>query len=331
MSIRTQFDGLLPTWIGDRLQHEGLTASGSIEQLKSWYFSSVLRVPTTTGDLYFKAVPHYMRQEIALTKILPNWNPGHTPEALAVDDERLWLLTRDMNGRCLEEERTMSAWGSALRDYARFQQQTAPRLPELLAMGCPDLRMNRLPELSRALFAAIPDLLAGLPGNLTAEELTAVRSLQPEIDALCARAAQYDIPATLVHGDFHGINVVRAADRPLFFDWGDACVSHPFFDAMELLAADDWMPAEENAYDALRDIYLEPWTVYEPMGRLQELYTLLKPLWALAMSFRHEKALLGMEAVCPLASRLPHTCALWATHQQQYWIALQMRALLELA
>ena len=57
--------------------------------------STVLRVPTTEGDLYFKAVSAIHLFEAALTGLLAELQPGRVPEVVAMDARRGWLLMRD--------------------------------------------------------------------------------------------------------------------------------------------------------------------------------------------------------------------------------------------
>ena len=43
------------SWVDDQTERLGLTRSGAIEQPHVYPWSTVLRVPTTRGDLWFKA------------------------------------------------------------------------------------------------------------------------------------------------------------------------------------------------------------------------------------------------------------------------------------
>ena len=45
----------------------------------------------------------------------------------------------------------------------------------------------------------------------------------------CEELASYGIPETIQHDDFHDGQVFVRDGRYLLMDWGDACVSHPFF------------------------------------------------------------------------------------------------------
>jgi aminoglycoside phosphotransferase (APT) family kinase protein len=167
-----------------------------------------------------------------------------------------------------------------------------------------------------------------LPAHHWDFEPEILKTLLPAIGEQCNEAQKLAIPATLVHGDFHGMNIVRSGGETLFFDWSHANVSHPFFDVMELLSADDWLPAGVGIHETLRDIYLSEWLEFAELDRLRVLYETLRPLWFLTQSLGSERTLDGMEASVPLTSRQKHSCAEWATQQQQYGLAVQLRELI---
>ena len=68
----------------------------------------------------------------------------------------------------------------------------------------------------------------------------------------------------------------RAAARPpLFFDWGDACVSHPFFTLVVTLASVRYgldLPEGAPELDGLRDAYLEPRGRFAPLAELRRVF-----------------------------------------------------------
>ncbi len=309
-------------WITDALSDNKRVPLGRPEQLKSWYLSTVWRVPTTKGDRYFKASPPYAAQEVALAARWRDSKPDGVPGAIAIDVERSWVLTEDMQGRSLEQSRDIGEWGAALRDYARFQQGAGAVANRYLADGYEDRRLERLPDLAAHLFASHAKLLSGLPTNHVDYDATRLRVLLPAIGELCGSSG--DPADALAHGDFHGMNVFRSGGRSLFFDWAAAHVSHPFFDVIELLSADDWMPSVPGAYEALRDQYLAEWTAYESMDCLRVLYEGLRPLWFLTSALGSESLLVAMETSVPLSDRLVHSCAHWATQQLQYGVAVTL-------
>ncbi len=56
-------------WIEQKIRDAGITRIGGVEQLRSWERSSIMRVATNAGDLYFKAVARGWGHEPALTDI----------------------------------------------------------------------------------------------------------------------------------------------------------------------------------------------------------------------------------------------------------------------
>lgn len=317
------------SWAVKSAADAGYYSTAPPEQLKSWYLSSLWRLPTRNSNLYFKAVPPYSNLEVALAAA---WTADRTEGAqqvVAIESERSWLLTADMKGISLEQNRNVEFWGAALEDLARFQVQTACHVDGYLAAGCDDLRMGRLTIRAAQLFGAAGALVEGLPAKHIVFDDAVLEKLLPGLDARCRVADTFGIPATLVHGDFHGMNVVREGGRTVFFDWSDASICHPFFDVMELLSSDDWLPPTLDSHDILRDSYLAQWREFGTVDRMRELYDLLRPLWLLAGALAHERMLTGMETVIPLALRNEHTCAHWATQQQQYALAVRLRDLID--
>ena len=256
------------SWIRARLDERGLTLIGEIEQPHVRWWSTVLRVPTGAGDLYFKAnaPPHAF--EAALLVILGRLQPGRVPDLVAADPERGWLLMRD-GGTCLREELKSAAdlvrWEELLPTYAELQASLAPRVDELLAAGAPDERLAILPAHFERLLDDRDALLIDQPAGLTTEEHEQLRALRPEFAERCGRLASSGIPETLQHDDFHDGNIFVRDGRYLFFDWGDSCVSHPFHTlVVTLRAIAHRFELEPGGPELvrLRDAYLEPFSQY---------------------------------------------------------------------
>jgi aminoglycoside phosphotransferase (APT) family kinase protein len=87
----------------------------------------------------------------------------------------------------------------------------------------------------------------------------------------------------LNHGDFHDNNIFFQDGRFLIFDWGDCTVSHPFYSLRTTFVSLYWsLNLDEGSpeLDRLRDIYLEPWSTFEPTERLLEAFKLSQRLAA---------------------------------------------------
>ena len=116
----------------------------------------------------------------------------------------------------------------------------------LLAAGCADRPLTDL-EARVAPLADDPFVA----GALDAETLGRLRALVPALERRCRDLAAAGLPETLVHGDLGAHNVAVAEGRPLFFDWAEGCVSHPFLDMLE--AVEDpaaFAPAKRRYLDA---------------------------------------------------------------------------------
>jgi hypothetical protein len=266
--------GRASAWILAELEHLGIEASDPIEQPHSYPWSTVLRVPTEGGDIYFKAVSPAHPHEPGLLGALSRWSPDRVPRLLSVDTERGWLLMRDAGQRLREMIRpakNMRPWLHVLPRYAELQIELARRVPDLLALGVPDRRLPVLPTLYGPLLADVEVLRIGQSPGLTRGQYERLLDLTPQVAELCGRLAEYRIPETLNHGDLTDGNVFFGDGSPVFIDWGDACVSHPFYSLRTVLvSAEISLGLEENSpkLHPLRDAYLEPWTRYESRADL---------------------------------------------------------------
>jgi Ser/Thr protein kinase RdoA (MazF antagonist) len=234
--------------------HAKVEVTGEIEQPHVRPWSTVMRVPTAEGDLWFKAVSALHRFEPALTAFLGGLRPDSVPEVVALDTNRAWMLMRDGGLRLRELPPTVEDWEGVLSGYAELQIAAAPHLAPLLDLGVPDFRLARLTDLLR-------EMLSRQPEGLSADEHRAMLDRLPDVDAMAEQLVTYGIPETIQHDDLHDGQVFVRDGRYLVFDWGDACVSHPFHTLTVTLRAAAWKLAlEPGGRDVLRlrDAYLEP-------------------------------------------------------------------------
>src|SRR3954447_12866939 len=191
-------------WIVAELARHDLAPTGPIEQFKSWGISCVLRIPTTGGRVYFKAVPLLFISEPAITRSLAARYPDHIPSPLAIAEreDESWMLLRDFGGHELEEG-TVDQWAEVLGFLGRIQRESAGSINELLTLRCADRRLE-------ILASQVDPLLddAGAMSTLEAAQVEQMRALGPRLKAMCEELGGYAIPATLVHGDFHSGNII---------------------------------------------------------------------------------------------------------------------------
>ena len=241
-------------WVEGELLRLGLHRTGEIEQPHVYPWSTVLRVPTSDGDVWFKANEDVLRHEAALVTLLSARRPDCVPPLLGADLERGWMLMADAGTQLRqlqEEERDLSRWLDALPLYAGLQVDLIGDVEELLALGVPDQRLATLPEKYERFVEGID-----------VEER--FRAAAPRVAELCEQLASYGVPETIQHDDLHDGQIFVRDGRYLLMDWGDACVSHPFCTlSVTLEGVLSWgLDDVENSVDTVpfRDSYLAPWT-----------------------------------------------------------------------
>jgi hypothetical protein len=207
------------TWIGAGLGELGMSSTGEVEQPHVTDWSTVMRVPTDAGPVWFKANDETMRHEAAVLDLVASRSAGRVPPPLVRDPDTGWMLLADAGVRLrdvIPEERSLVRWLDVLEAYARVQLACEDDVDALLALGLPDCRLHTLPGAYADLLAGLDDADPRLPGP-------------DAIQDLCDRLAAFGIRETVQHDDLHDGQVFLGTGTHLVLDWGDACLSHPFF------------------------------------------------------------------------------------------------------
>ncbi len=281
-------------WIHSELERHELSVSGPLEQPHIRPWATVLRVPTVVGAVYFKATAPILAHEVALTAALARWHAHYTVPLLAADVERRWLLLADGGVRLREiirADHNLQHWEQLLPHYAEMQIELATRLPELLALGTPDRRLQVLPAKYEQLLAHTDALHLGQPGGLTAVEYQQLRDLTTDVAELCEQLAGYPVADSLHHGDLHDGYIFMQDGHVRFFDWGDSSVAHPFFSLRTVFVSMEMSLGLDEGVEPARvlDAYLEPWTRFASRSELQVAYKLARQLSTIcsALSWHH--------------------------------------------
>jgi hypothetical protein len=293
-------------WIHAQTNSHHIKITGPIEQPHVYPWSTVLRVPTDAGALFFKATAAETVYEAALTQKLAGWFPDRMPEFVAVDTARGWMLMRDGGQRLRESIRPtkdITPWNQVVPLFSELQVEAIDHVPELLDVGVPDWRLARLPELYSQLLADADAIRVDQEKGLTSEEFHRLQALAPRFARICTDLAAFGIPETVNHGDFHDGNVLIRDGRITLFDWGDGNISHPFvslrtfFVSIEIsLELEDYSFTPEM--QTLLDNYLEPWSRFASKEDLLAAFNLSRCVSAIV------KALAWHQTVSPLEGPL---------------------------
>lgn len=284
-------------WVADRLAERGRTITGAVEQPHARPWSTLLKVPTAEGPVWFKAGGAGTAYEVPLLCGLASWCPDRVLVPLAADARRGWLLLPD-GGTTLRAQQSghtdLAHWERILVEYAELQRLVAPRAEQMVALGVPDLRPAALPGRLADLLDDLVLLRVGLPGGLGAEQHARLLADQPVYAEWCAALDGLGIGPSLQHDDLHDGNVFVGAAHYRVFDWGDASVAHPFTTLLVTLrVVADRMGLPDGASELLRlrDAYLEPWTAEHDRATLREAARLALRVGALGRALAWQRAL----------------------------------------
>lgn len=265
--FQSDFDRLIEEWVCTNVAGSGRSITGDFEQVKKSDFCYIQRVPTNEGDLYFKATGSAAAHEAALTEHLSASFPNKSVAVVATNLSEGWLLMEDIQGKPLSAVKDKQLWKRALQEYAALQVSRIKEVDRLLSIGVPDRGM---PVLKREIEQYLEEMCAT---GLSADETNQVMALQSELLWMCDELDEI-VPASIEHGDLHSNNIRLVDGDIVFFDWGDATVSHPFFStrifwhALDDLLEDDsqWLRMVEE----FRPYYLDPWIEFAPMNQLEK-------------------------------------------------------------
>jgi hypothetical protein len=196
-------------------------------------WSTVWRVADGT---WLKRCKGIWRFEAPLTAALAARWPDRLPEVVEHGDD--WLLLRDAGDVVEKLPHAHDAWLNAVAGYGELQRGEAAHVGEHLAGGVPDQRGHVLPAEYAAMLER--DELPWRDG-----ERERFRRFEAEFARLCDEIGDL---ASINHDDLHMHNVY---DGGRVLDWGDSCVSHPFFSLVVTFRF------VGQRHDEIRDAYLE--------------------------------------------------------------------------
>lgn len=263
-----------PLWIAEVVEwiDAQVDRMGDVDQVHSYPWATAIRVPTKTGQVWFKACLDELAHEVGTLELLSARRPDLVPRVLASDRARGWLLLEDAGERMRELESRpghLERWEEAVALYAQLQLEAAPDADDFAAAGVPDRRGSVAAQLARVL----EDERATKPktDELDDAEIDRLRALVPRLAAEEAELDALGLPYTIQHDDLHDANVFVRDGGYRIIDWGDACVTNPLLSltvALAVVAYRFGVEPESAEVARVRDAYLEPFTGRVTTGEL---------------------------------------------------------------
>jgi hypothetical protein len=260
-----------------------------VTQLRAWESSTVLRIDAGGRAYYLKAVEPPCDHEPGFTRWLARHCPGRVAPVVAVGGAGRWLLMREAAGPSLRDSARLADWTRAAREYGRMQRAIVdPRALHAALRG----RRRDLGWPARQIAPMLADahgLGVGGRARLTRGEISRLRRLAPGLRARCHALARLGVPLGLDHGDLWAVNVIVGRRGPVFLDWEDAVLGHPFWGAFML----PWSHGFWNRWGhrsaaaaRVRAAYLAGWAGPDGVARYQHAFALsrgLAPLYHAAI------------------------------------------------
>jgi hypothetical protein len=271
-------------WADEALASIGRPRTERFVQVRSWNLSSILRLPTSSGDVWCKSVPPFFAHEGAILALVGADDPSLVPTLLAADAKSRTVLLDDVPGE--DQYDTSEPWLiEMVQRLVRLQARWSGRVGDLRAAGLPDWRAGSLPDVIGTV-AGRSDVRV----QLTAEERVALDALVADLPRRLALLSECGMPETLVHGDFHPGNWRLGDDAFVLLDWGDSGIGHPMLDLAAFLPR-----VPDEVRERILATWLDAWNTELPSADPLRASELVAPIAALRQALIYQGFLDGIE------------------------------------
>jgi len=256
-------------------------------------WSYVIRFGTSEGFIYLKQTPEQLALEVTIIQILRDQFHAPVPTVIAHNTELNCFLMKD-SGKSLrsilKKNFDEALLCKAINQFTALQIAVAEHVDVFFALGVPDWRLDKFPELYQQLLSQKDVLIAD---GLSEMELDKLEKLTPMLRALCAKLSGYSIKPTLVQPDFNDNNtLISTSQKITIIDLGESAISHPFFSLLNCLYVikkHHGLTDEDARYLRIKDACLKNYMNFENKDRLLEaleVALLLFPIYGVLAGYR---------------------------------------------
>jgi len=273
-------------WAHEALIGSGVDETGKPEMIQQTPWSSVIRIATTRGNVYLKQTAPGLSLEPVIMHVLSSQQHAPVPEIIAINKSLNCFLMNDCGQplRALFENNFQpGTLCQAIKEYTKVQKSSFTQVSSLMRLGVPDWRLQKLPSLYEQLLGR-EDFLRN--DGLSASDLKQLHALSSKVADLCRQLANYAVPETLDHCDFHSGNILinNYTKKLTIIDWGETVITQPFFSVLGCIdhaIRYHGLVVGDNNCNALRDACLQTWSGVTAMPKLIVAFQLAHKLWPL--------------------------------------------------
>lgn len=273
-------------WGTEYLLSQGYGMEQTPETLLSTPWSTVIRYPTSAGNVYLKETAPSLSLEPHIIRLLEEKFNANVPIVIAINDDLHCFLTKDAGmslRKMLKTEFSPVLLCQAITQFSAIQRSTEDYIEMFIKMGVPDWRLDKLPLLYEEMILHTDFLKSE---GITDNELKLLHNLSSNFIAKCRLLSDYGISETLGFHDFHDNNILIDPDtqKMTFIDFAETAIIHPFFPLYTCL----WQSIKhhgvkygDKTYQKLQDACFENWLGLETRDRLLEAFSIVQQLWSI--------------------------------------------------
>jgi hypothetical protein len=274
------------------------------KKVELFYLSSiscVLRIKLKDKNIFYKQVlKGLFEQEIIFTKIL-NEISDNVPSVIDYDNSNGYLILEDFGSKTLWDFNDVDTWCKTIKKYAQLQKSALKNIDKIKKVLLFDRSISNLYDIFESLTSNPDNFYLNKSYGITNQEYQELLSFKPKIKDLCQKLSSFNIPNTIEHGDMHPFNIAMINDKPIFYDWSDCSISHPFFTIRALtyaffdkkgneLKKVSFIKECDYPYQKIVKAYLEEWEDFESKENLIDAFKISRIL--VDISFIHQYNLL---------------------------------------
>lgn len=224
---------------------------------------------------WFKAVGEPNSHELSITAELARNYPKYLPKIVAPLPAWNGWIAENVAGEPLNQSTSQWQWKEILETLAIMQRDSAKKLQLLCGRGAKVRSLQRLQSYFDPFFEeARSAMLAQTSTKVRAIANQDLDCLRKDIERAFSAVSIPELPDTVLHGDLGPGNLILSPHGPVFLDWAEAGIGHPFVTAEHLLAIHQrFRPEQVTERHLLRHFYAEHWEDCASTGLLERVLT----------------------------------------------------------